>query len=104
MKSLKKLKSAFVILFVSLLNSCANIKISDSEWCGDLGAEGASCFHTLSDKQRNLNRPSWEEERVGMVCTSPKTFSDWQSTIMKLCIASKRCKFEKNKAVFKLIK
>jgi hypothetical protein len=99
MKQSKKLRNVFVILFVSLLSSCARIPVKDSEWCGDLGSEGASCFNTLSDNQRDIPKDKWDEERVGMICTKSQTFADWQATILKLCKASKRCTFEDKKII-----
>lgn len=103
MKHLKKQKSAFVILFAFLLSSCAKVNIADSEWCGDLGSAGASCFNTLSETQRDISKEAWDKERVGWLCSKPETFADWQATILKLCKASKRCTFEDKKVIFNFI-
>jgi hypothetical protein len=92
-----------VILFVSLLSSCAKFPIKDSEWCGDLGQSGASCFNTLSDKQRDIPKDKWDEERLGMICTKSQTFSDWQAVILKLCKASKRCTFTDKKIIINFV-
>jgi len=99
MMHLKKQKSVFVILFVFLLSSCAKVPIKDSEWCGDLGSSGASCFNTLSDKQRDIEKEAWDKERVGMICTKSETFADWQASILKLCKSSGRCTFENKKII-----
>lgn len=100
MKHLKKPKSVFVILSVFLLSSCAKVQISDSEWCGDLGEDGASCFNTLSDKQRDIAKKEWDKERLGMICSKAETFADWQATILKLCKASKRCSYQGKQIIF----
>jgi hypothetical protein len=55
---------------------------------------GASCFHTLSDKQRDLTIDQWDAERFGMVCTRAENFSNWKAAILKLCKATKSCSFE----------
>ncbi len=99
MKSCKKRKINFVILFVCLA-SCAKVPIKDSEWCGDFGSEGASCFNTLSDNKRDISKEEWDKERFGMLCTKSQTFADWQASILKLCKASKRCSFENQKVIF----
>jgi hypothetical protein len=100
MKPLKSLKKSFVILFVSLLSSCGTVEIKNSEWCGDLGASGATCFNTLNDETRDLPADRWEEERFGMLCTKSENFSEWSAAIMKLCRAAKwRCRYEDKKQV-----
>jgi hypothetical protein len=104
MKPLKKQKSVFVLLFVFLLNSCAKVPIKNSEWCGDLGSEGASCFNTLNDNSRDISKEEWDQERIGMICTKPQTFQELQSAILKLCKASKRCTYENKKIIFNFIK
>lgn len=96
---LMKLKINFVIL-LSFLSSCSHIEIKNSEWCGDLGSYGASCFNTLSEDTRDINNEHWNEERFGMICTKPQTFADWKKAILKLCrLNPGRCSFEDKKKV-----
>ncbi len=104
MKHWKKLRSDFVILFVFLFVSCAKVPIKDSEWCGDIGEDGAACFNTLSDKSRDISKKDWDKERFGMICTKPQTFSDWEASIIKLCKVSKRCTFESKKIIIKFMR
>jgi hypothetical protein len=93
-----------ILPFVLILSfSCARIPIKDSEWCGDLGNEGASCFNTLSDNTRDISKEEWDKERVGMICSKAQTFSDWQAAIIKLCKASKRCTFEDKKIIINFV-
>jgi len=82
------------ILFVLTLSSCGSVKISDSEFCGDMGSEGAQCFNLLSDKERRILLPEWEKERFGMICTKADAFIEWKSAILKLCGLTKRCKYD----------
>lgn len=96
----KSLKILFVTLFVSTL-SCSKVKISDGEWCGDAGKEGAYCFHTLSDGERDVPKEQWDLERFGMICTKSENFAQWKSAILKLCKHSKVCKLEVEEAVNK---
>lgn len=94
------LKSAFTILSaLILLSSCAKIKISDSEWCGDAGPLGAFCFNTLSDKSRDIAKEDWDKERFGMICTKSENFAEWKASLLKLCKDSKICSMEVIKTV-----
>ena len=101
MKLYELLKKSFAILFVSLLlNGCAVVRIKNSEWCGDFGPEGASCFNTHNDNSRDIPSNEWDEERFGMICTSAETFTDWKANILKLCkVAGRRCRFEEKKNI-----
>jgi hypothetical protein len=75
------------------------VQISDSEWCGDAGSLGASCFHTLSDQERDIEKDQWDQERFGMVCTSAETLAEWKAAILKLCKDTKRCDYETKKKI-----
>ena len=89
------------ILFISLfLFGCSQVKIKDSEWCGDAGPYGASCFNTLSDNTRDIEKEQWDEERFGMICTKSSNFAEWKTAILKLCkMAGRRCKYDVQKKV-----
>lgn len=89
---MKHLKS---LLILTLLTSCAKVEIPDVEWCGDLGPLGASCFTTLSKKERDLTKEQWDKERMGMICASSDGFAKIKTTILKFCeVNKKRCEFE----------
>lgn len=95
MKLLTMLKIAYVILFVSLLSSCSTVEVKDTEWCSDLGIQGAYCFNTLSTDSREVAKEEWDKERVGMLCTSSDDFAEWKAVILKLCrYAGRRCTYE----------
>lgn len=80
---------------IVFLSSCAKVPIHDAEWCGDIGDLGASCFHTLTNDTRDIDKSMWDVERFGMVCTKSKTFSDMKASIEKLCsVSSVRCSYE----------
>ncbi len=85
----------------TLLPSCAQVEIKDSEWCGDMGRDGAACFHTLTEESRDLDKPLWDQERFGQVCTTAQTFADWKAAIEKLCSVSGRCTYEQQELVKK---
>lgn len=88
-----KLKLNLVILLI-LSISCAKIKIKNTEWCGDLGIDGASCFNTHNDNSRDLRKEEWDKVRFGMICASSKDFSEWKSYIYQLCLqAGNRCTY-----------
>ena len=82
-----------------LLSSCANVKIKNSEFCGDMGNLGASCFKTLSGETRDISPNDWDDERFGMICSKADTFADWKKAILKLCKMSRRCKYESKKNI-----
>ena len=84
-----------------LLSSCAEIKIKDSEFCGDKGRLGATCFKTLSGSTREIPLADWDVERFGMMCSSASTFSGWKSAIQKLCEYSGRCTYKTEERVKK---
>jgi hypothetical protein len=82
-----------------LLSACARVEIKDAEVCGDLGPHGAECFHTLSNKERSLNKEEWDAARFGMLCTSAESFTNWKTAIMQLCEQSQKCTFEDLRAL-----
>jgi hypothetical protein len=60
-----------------------------------LGKDGATCFHTLDEKRRDIKKESWEKERFGMVCSTPAVFMDWKASIEKLCRMTKKCIYKR---------
>ena len=83
------------ILFLLTLISCGRVTIKDTEWCGDLGEYGATCITMLSNKVRELDKVSWDEERFGMICGKPEAFANLKEVIQKLCYKNKKCEYEK---------
>jgi len=85
-----------------LLSSCSQVKLNDNEWCGDMGQQGASCFNTISDNSRDIEKEEWDKERFGMLCTKAESFANWKQAILKLCkLAGKRCKYDVKKKIIK---
>lgn len=81
-----------------ILSGCATVKISDSEWCGDLGESGAACFHTFkTELDHDLDKAAWDVARFGQLCTPADTFADWKADIEKLCSVSGRCTYDQKK-------
>lgn len=83
-----------MILLVTTLVSCGNVRVKNQEWCGDMGELGADCFNTHNSNTRSPTKEQWDEERFGMVCTTAKTFADIKATILKLCKGYKKCIFD----------
>jgi hypothetical protein len=98
----KNSKRISLLLFALTLSSCTSVKLTDNEWCGDLGSLGASCFHTLSDDSRDVEKAKWDEERVGMLCTNSDSFANWKAAILKLCKETKMCTYEQKEMIEKL--
>lgn len=88
------LRNVFMTLSILSLTSCTKVVIKDGEWCGDMGSLGASCFHTLSDDSRDIDKDSWDKERFGMVCTQSENFADWKANLLKLCKETKMCSMD----------
>lgn len=82
-----------------LLSSCGTVAIKDSEWCGDMGRDGAACFHTLTTASRDLSPPQWDYIRYGQLCTPASTFADWKAAIEKLCSVSGKCTYQMKQGV-----
>lgn len=61
-----------------------------------MGELGASCFNTLNDKTRDIEKAQWDEERFGMLCAKPSVFADTKRTILQLCEAYKKCVYDQN--------
>lgn len=49
----------------------------------------------LSNKQRELTKVEWDQERFGMICGRPEAFGDLKQAIQKLCHKNKKCEYEK---------
>lgn len=94
-------KNFATLLCLIALSGCAKVSITDREFCGDMGSEGASCFKTLSGETRDIPPNEWDDFRFGMVCSKPDTFAEWKKALLKLCSVSKRCKFETKKKINK---
>jgi hypothetical protein len=87
------------LLSLGLLSGCARVTIKDSEWCGDLGSQGAACFHTLTSAEEDLPKAIWDIRRFGMVCTVAGTFADWKQDIEDLCSYSHDCDYQQQQEI-----
>lgn len=86
-------------LLLLLLSSCASVEIENHEWCVIAGDEGAYCFHTLSEDQRDLSKLEWEVLSTGWLAGSPEAFANMKATIEKLCEETKRCTYAAKKKI-----
>lgn len=89
----------YVALLAYAISGCGSIKIHDAEFCGDMGAEGAACFHMLSDDSRNLTKEEWDAERFGQVCTDPQNYADLKAVLLKFCNSTKKCTYDVKKKI-----
>jgi len=97
----KSLTVAWLTLSVFALSgaSCPKVKIRDHEICGDKGAMGAKCFHTLSAQTRTLDLEQWDDERFGQLCMKADAYANLKAALLKLCDSSRRCSWEQVKAI-----
>lgn len=79
------------------LTGCKSVSIPDTEWCGDMGPDGAVCVHTLKPDTRDVSKEAWDIEREGMLCTQSSSFAVWKIIIEKLCYETKDCNYEQVK-------
>jgi len=97
---------SFALAFLLPLNGCNQVPIKNNEFCADAGQFGASCFHSLSDDERDIPKATWDiptvdpSHRFGMVCTSTDAFTNWQKAIEILCQNHQtECDFETKQAI-----
>jgi hypothetical protein len=65
-----------------------------------MGQQGASCFNTISDNSRDIEKEAWDKERFGMLCTKAESFANWKEALLKLCtLAKKRCTYIAKKKI-----
>lgn len=82
------------MLWLVGLTSCGHITVYDREVCGDLGAAGAHCAHTLTDKKRDISKLAWDRQRVGMLCMSSQAYTDAETAIDQFCNIYPVCDFK----------
>jgi len=95
MKQNKNSSVALALLLACGLSACGSrVRITDTEWCADVGASGASCFRTLSNISRDIPKAEWDEERFGQICSTADTFAEWKAALLKLCSDTGRCDYQ----------
>ena len=77
-----------------MASSCASVHIKDAEVCGDMGKDGATCFHTLTSATRDISEPEWDNTRFGWVCTDANNFAGWKADIEQLCHQTNNCTYD----------
>lgn len=82
-----------------ILTGCASVKIDDHEWCTIAGEDGAYCFHTISDKQRDLTKAEWESLSRGWLAGSPQAYGNLKTAVEQLCSETNKCKYEEVQAI-----
>lgn len=85
------------------LSSCAGVTIKDSEWCGSLGSQGASCFHTLTTGSEQLTLQQWAERWDNLadpqVCSVVESFTDIKADVEELCSFNNVCTYDQTAQV-----
>lgn len=71
------------------LSGCAGVVVTDHEWYGSLGVEGAAGFHTLTDETETLDlehwAARWDDLTHPLVCTDTGSFAEIKADLEKLC-------------------
>lgn len=88
-----RLHLLFITMAALILSGCS-VNIRDHEICGDMGASGAACFHTLTSDSRELDKATWDTYRVGKLCEDADAFADWKAAMEKLCSQTGDCTYE----------
>ena len=88
---------------VLLLNACVQVPITDSMWCGSLGASGASCAHTLTDQTQQMSLQEfavwWNDLSNPKVATTLAALTELKADLEKLCTFSGDCSVQTQTAV-----
>lgn len=89
-----------LLRLISLLSlaGCAQVEIRDHEWCTIAGLDGAYCFHTLSDKERDLTKEEFEALSLGWLAGSPEAYGNLKEAVEKLCSGNSKCTYEEVQA------
>lgn len=58
------------------------------------GSDGAYCFYTLSDRERDLSFEEWTNTSRGWIAGSPEAFANLKEAIDKLCSETNKCEYE----------
>lgn len=96
----KSLSVVFALSLALSLSACGSrVRITDTEWCADVGAEGALCFRTLSETRRAIPKAQWDEERYGQICSTADTFAEWKAALLKLCEDTGRCDYQTQQTI-----
>lgn len=90
----RNLRVLFAISLALIASACGTVRITDQEWCGDMGPSGASCFHTLSDQTRDIDKEQWDEERFGQICGQASAYVEFKNALLKLCADTGRCSWQ----------
>ena len=87
---------SFVSILVILV-SCSSVKIENHEWCVLAGQDGAFCFHTLNNSERDITKEEWDALSPGWIAGSPEAFANLKIAVEQLCKETKKCTYETQK-------
>ncbi len=77
------------------LDACTSIPINDHEFCGSLGANGASCWYLLTNENEQMSLQQfavwWDDLKDPKVATSVSTLMDWKGDIEQMCTITSDC-------------
>ena len=91
------LKPLLIISFL-ISTSCAQVKIKNSQFCGDLGEDGAHCNKTLTVEPKDFPKAEWDAMRFGWICQPPQAFADQKTALQALCKRN-NCSYEDQQAM-----
>ena len=89
----KPLSPLLFISTVALLLSGCGVKILNERIYGDEGPLGAVWYETQTTATGSVDKASWDQLRIGMVCMSPTSLADFKQEIEDLCSASDDCDY-----------
>lgn len=96
-------KILWTALFTGALSACGHVTVADTEVCGDLGAAGAHCAHTLTAEIRDIPKAQWDSDRIGELCMNSTAFNDTETALDQLCQTTNLCDFQTQQAVTKAL-
>ena len=75
-----------------LLGNCS-VQIKDETLYWDAGPSGAVTAGFLSSGSSIIDKPAWDDLRIGMACVSADAVGDLKSEIEKLCSVCNCCTY-----------
>lgn len=91
-------------LFCLVLVGCSGVTIENHEWCVIAGNDGAYCFHTISEEERELTKSEWDAVSPGWIAGSPEAFGNLKTVVEQLCSDPKtNCSYEKIERMNKVL-
>ena len=83
-----------VLLVISLLGCQSRVAVKNARVYGDLGPYGAHWAETLTKNTGDVDKPTWDQMRFGMLCLSSTDWVATETTQQELCQEFQVCDYQ----------